>query len=160
MCVCLNLRVVTGGQKSCPSGGRLNHNFFGVKSKDTILKTNPYQLELLSQVISVTTATTGGSALFSRFTFQHRDCEILASFGYFVADFRTFWCFYRPKKCGMAPVRIKYNDFHRKKSKTNLRRPHHRLQQQQHRSLFYILPCVLLAVVVNIPKFFETETVT
>ena len=40
-----------------------------------------------------------------------------------------------------------------------LSRPHHRLQHQQHRSLFYILPCLLLAVLVNIPKFFETETV-
>lgn len=38
-------------------------------------------------------------------------------------------------------------------------KPHHRLQQQQHRSLYYILPCVLLAIVINIPKFFETETV-
>ena len=43
---------------------------------------------------------------------------------------------------------------------TPILRPHHRLQQQQHRSLYYILPCLLLAIVVNVPKFFETETVT
>ena len=39
MCVCLNLQVVTGGQKSCPPRGRLNHKVFGEKSNDTILNT-------------------------------------------------------------------------------------------------------------------------
>ena len=121
MCVCLNLQVVTGGQKSCPPGGRLNHKVFGEKSKDTILNTKPLSIGALVK-----------------------------------ADISH--CCHYPAFFSLWPSLIFWENS--QKSKTNLHRPHHRLQQQQHRSLFYILPCVLLAVVVNIPKFFETETVT
>jgi len=38
-------------------------------------------------------------------------------------------------------------------------KPHHRFASQQDRALLYILPCLLAAVIVNVPKFFETETV-
>ena len=41
----------------------------------------------------VPTATTGGGVLFSsQCTFKHREREILAYLGYFVANLRTFWC--------------------------------------------------------------------
>ena len=90
MCVCLNLQVVKGGQKSGPPDrGSLNHQTLKI---DKIHCFKSLGFGGLNQVLYV--------------------------------------------------------------------RPHHRLQQQQHRSLFYILPCLLLAIVVNIPKFFETETVT
>ena len=89
MCVCLNLQVVKGGQKSGPPDrGRLNHETLKIDKNTLLFKTC---FGGLNQLLLV--------------------------------------------------------------------RPHHRLQQQQHRSLFYILPCLLLAIVVNIPKFFETETV-
>ena len=38
----------------------------------------------------------------SRYPFLHRDREILANFGYFVADLRTSWYSYRAKWCGGA----------------------------------------------------------
>ena len=34
---------------------------------------------------------------------------VLATFGYFVTNLRTFWCpFHRPKKCGGAPKIDRY----------------------------------------------------
>ena len=39
-------------------------------------------------------------------------------------------------------------------------KPHYRLVSNVKRSVCYIVPCVLLAILLNFSKFFETETVT
>ena len=39
-------------------------------------------------------------------------------------------------------------------------KPHYRLISNVKRSVCYIVPCILLALLLNFSKFFETETVT
>ena len=65
-------------------------------------------------LILVSTGADGGGVLFFQagaplIIENAKFWPVLATFGYFVTNLRTFWCpFHRPKKCGGAPKIDRY----------------------------------------------------